>query len=199
MGVAYHVVPYIYTTESRDGVTWNHRVTGNIPAVVCWLHSQGQFMDSGRLCGWLQPQLQCSLETTSACSANKVSSHPRTLHSISLTDNHAHMLTGDKVTGPYVYACSVIVPPQTETLHYPPCIIVTQCTKTANQLASRERLSFVLRHHELVPRQIQWHSLRLVFWQFIYLKILKLDTSPTHKVVQLETHKNFECVSSGLY
>ena len=83
---------------------------------MCWLHSQGQFMDSGRLCGWLQPQLQCSLETTSACSANKVSSHPRTLHSISLTDNHAHMLTGDKVTGPYMYACSVIVPPQIETL-----------------------------------------------------------------------------------
>ena len=57
-------------------------------------------------------------ETTSACSANKVSSHPRTLHSISLTDNHAHMLTGDKVTGPYMYACSVIVPPHTETPHY---------------------------------------------------------------------------------
>jgi len=41
-----------------------------------------------------------------------------TLHSISLTYNHAHMLTGDKVTGPYVYACSVIVPPQTDYAMY---------------------------------------------------------------------------------
>ena len=64
-----------------------------------------------------------------------------TLHSISLTYNHAHILTGDKVTGPYVYACSVIVPPQTKTLHYPPCIIYCHTMyEDSNQLASRERL-----------------------------------------------------------
>jgi len=66
-------------------------------------------------------------------------------------------------------------------------------------LSEVELSSFVLRHHKLVPRQIQWHSLHLlVFSRFIYPKIPKLDTSPTHKVVQIKT-QNFEGMSHGVH
>ena len=134
MGVAYRVAPYIYTTtESKDGVT---EITGSLAIYQ-------QPCDSYIVEGSLWTVRDC----VAGCSRNYNtywSDHcfclfcqqgviTPTLHSISLTDNHAHILTGDKVTGPYVYA--------DRNSPLPPCIIYCHTMyEDSNQLASRERL-----------------------------------------------------------